>query len=41
VINWSAAEAYLAEFLSFLLKADSGAMYVLNQTVAAARNFLD
>jgi hypothetical protein len=36
VINWSAAEAYLAEFLSFLLKADSGAMYVLNQTVASS-----
>jgi hypothetical protein len=36
VIAWSRVEALLAEFLSFLLKADPGSMYVLNQDVACS-----
>jgi len=36
VISWSRVEALLAEFLSFLLKADPGYMYVLNQDVASS-----
>ncbi|MEX1083778.1 MAG: hypothetical protein WEC82_05615, partial [Xanthobacteraceae bacterium] len=33
-VFWSAVESLLAEFLSYLLKADPGSMYVLNQTVS-------
>jgi hypothetical protein len=36
VIEWSKIEAYLAEFLSWLLTADQGAMYVLNQDVSSS-----
>jgi hypothetical protein len=36
IIGWSRVEALLAEFLSFLLKADRGAMYVLNQDIASS-----
>jgi hypothetical protein len=36
VISWARVEALLAEFLSFLLKADHGAMYVLNQDIASS-----
>jgi hypothetical protein len=35
VMAWSRVEALIAEFLSFLLKADHGAMYVLNQDIAS------
>jgi hypothetical protein len=35
IIVWSRTEALIAEFLSFLLKADQGAMYVLNQDIAS------
>jgi hypothetical protein len=36
VIAWSRVESLLAEFLSFLLQADQGSMYVLNQDVASS-----
>lgn len=36
VIAWARIEALLAEFLSFLLQANPGHMYVLNQDVASA-----
>src|SRR5260221_8606967 len=35
VIAWSRVEALIAEFLSFLLQANHGAMYVLNQDIAS------
>lgn len=35
VIAWSRVEALIAELLSFLLKADPGSMYVLNQDIAS------
>lgn len=34
VIGWARVDALMAEFLSFLLHAERGAMYVLNQDVA-------
>jgi hypothetical protein len=36
VIAWSRVEALLAEFLSYLLQADPGSMYVLNQDIAGS-----
>jgi len=36
VIAWARVESLLAEFLSFLLQADHGSMYVLNQDVASS-----
>lgn len=33
VMEWARVEALVGEFLSYLLKADPGAMYVLNQEV--------
>jgi hypothetical protein len=35
VIAWARVEALIAEFFSFLLRADQGAMYVLNQDLAS------
>ena len=35
VIEWGRVEAIIAEFLSYLLQADPGAMYVLNQEVGS------
>ncbi len=35
VIVWARVEALIAEFLSYLLSADPGAMYVLNQDIAS------
>lgn len=35
VIAWARVEALLAEFLSYLLKADPGAMYVVTKDIAA------
>lgn len=34
VIAWARVESLTAEFLSFLLQADHGSMYVLNQDIA-------
>jgi hypothetical protein len=34
IVAWASVEALLAEFLSFLIPADPGGMYVLNQTVS-------
>lgn len=34
VVVWSCIEALLAEFLSYLIPADPGGMYVLNQSVS-------
>jgi hypothetical protein len=36
VIAWARVEALLAEFLSFLLEADPGSMYVLNQDISSS-----
>jgi hypothetical protein len=36
IIEWAKVEAMMAEFLSYLLNADAGAMYVLNQDVSSA-----
>ena len=36
VIAWSRVEGLIAELLTFLLKADPGSMYVLNQDVASS-----
>ncbi len=34
IVRWSAVEALIAEFLSYLIPADPGGMYVLNQTTS-------
>jgi hypothetical protein len=34
-IGWAVLEARLAEFLSYLLKADPGSMYVINQSAGS------
>jgi hypothetical protein len=36
VTRWANVEALLAEFLSYLLKADPGKTYILNQEVASS-----
>jgi hypothetical protein len=36
IIAWSRVEKLIAELLTFLLKADPGSMYVLNQDVASS-----
>lgn len=36
VIAWSRVEGLIAELLTFLLKADPGSMYVLNQDIASS-----